>query len=91
MPAARPAAGEAAAVLAGAAPEAVIARFGEPLLRRQEGDAEIWLYAGAGCHLDIVFYPAEDAGAPRVAHAATRADAPGSDAACLAALTRRPA
>lgn len=80
-----------AAALLGAAPEAVIGVFGAPLLRRSEGNAEIWLYAGPRCHLDIVFYPGEDGGAPRVAHAAARVegDAPRGEAACLAGIARR--
>lgn len=80
-----------AAALLGADPEAVIGIFGAPLLRRSEGNAEIWLYAGPQCHLDIVFYPGEDGGAPRVAHAGARVegDAPRGEAECLAGIARR--
>lgn len=82
---------DTAAALLGAEPEAVIGVLGAPLLRRSEGSAEIWLYAGPQCHLDIVFYPAEDGGAPRVAHAGARieGDAPRGEAECLAGIARR--
>lgn len=58
--------------LVGAAPEALLRWLGEPALRRREGTAEIWLYAGTGCALDIVLY--REGGALRVAHAAARAN-----------------
>lgn len=82
---------DTAAALLGADPEAVIGVLGAPLLRRSEGNAEIWLYAGPQCHLDIVFYPGEDGGAPRVAHAGARVegDAPRGEAECLAGIARR--
>lgn len=82
---------DTAAALLGAEPEAVIGVLGTPLLRRSEGNAEIWLYAGPQCHLDIVFYPGEDGGAPRVAHAGARieGDAPRGEAECLAGIARR--
>lgn len=82
---------DTAAALLGADPEAVIGVFGAPLLRRSEGNAEIWLYAGPQCHLDIVFYPGEDGGAPRVAHAGARVEggAPRGEAGCLAGIARR--
>ncbi|MBX9748332.1 MAG: hypothetical protein K5Q68_01835 [Roseococcus sp.] len=69
--------------LVGATPEALRATLGEPLLRRTEGPAQIWLYAGAGCQLDIVLYAGE-AGA-RVAHVQARAGgiAQRSAASCL--------
>lgn len=57
--------------LVGATPEALRATLGEPLLRRNEGPAQIWLYAGGGCQLDIVLY-AGDSGS-RVAHVQARA------------------
>lgn len=57
--------------LVGASPEALRATLGEPLLRRTEGPAQIWLYAGSGCQLDIVLYAGE-AGS-RVAHVQARA------------------
>lgn len=63
--------GSAAAQLLGIAPEAVRRRLGEPSLRRAEGPAEIWLYAGDACALDLVLYPGP--GGLRVGHAAARA------------------
>jgi len=57
--------------LVGATAEALRAALGEPLLRRSEGPAQIWLYAGGGCQLDIVLYAGE-AGS-RVAHVQARA------------------
>jgi hypothetical protein len=73
----------AASELIGAAPEAVLARLGPPALRRQEGDAQVWLYAGRACQLDLILYPT--AGGPRVAHAAARAGGIGqrTEGACL--------
>jgi hypothetical protein len=78
----------------GATPEALRAALGEPLLRRNEGPAEIWLYAGGGCQLDVVFY-ATETGA-RVAHIQARAGgiAQRSEASCLrdiSAQAARPA
>ncbi|MDB5413231.1 MAG: hypothetical protein JWR10_1566 [Rubritepida sp.] len=72
-----------ASSLMGASPEAVRAALGEPLLRREEGMAEIWLYAGGGCQLDIVLYPSE--AGPRVAHVQARAGglAQRTEASCL--------
>jgi hypothetical protein len=75
-----------AAGLLGAPPEALRRWLGEPQLRRPEGRAEVWLYAGTGCALDLVLYPGE-AGL-RVAHAEARAMGaePWTEAACLRAL-----
>jgi len=94
--AANPAAGaapRAASQLLGAGPEALVAALGEPALRREEGSAAVWLYSGAGCHLDIVLYPTRDG--LRVAHVQARAGgiAQRSEATCLrelAAQQRRP-
>jgi hypothetical protein len=86
---------EASPGLIGATPEALRAALGEPMLRRSEGPAQIWLYAGGGCHLDIVLYAGE--AGPRVAHIQARAGgiAQRSSAACLrdlsAQATRPPA
>lgn len=60
-----------ASELLGAGPEVLRRRLGEPALRRIEGTAEIWLYAGPACALDLVLYP--ERGGLRVAHAAARA------------------
>ncbi len=73
----------AAAQLLGAAPEALRRWLGEPVLRRPEGPAEIWLYAGQDCALDLVLY--REGGQLRVAHAAARANgaAAQTEGACL--------
>ncbi len=47
----------AATELLGARPDTVRRWLGEPALRRAEGTAEVWLYAGPGCALDLVLYP----------------------------------
>lgn len=61
-----------AAQLLGAMPEALRRWLGEPELRRPEGPAaEVWLYAGESCALDIILYG--EGGSLRVAHAAARA------------------
>jgi hypothetical protein len=74
----------AAAELLGAGPDALRRWFGEPDLRRPEGDAEVMLFVGSGCALDVVLYPAAG-GTKRVAHAAARADGPAAvtEAGCL--------
>ncbi|WP_424814616.1 hypothetical protein [Roseococcus sp. YIM B11640] len=73
----------APSALLGASPEAVRATLGEPLMRREEGVAQIWLYSTAGCQIDIVLYSAE--GGPRVAHVQARAGglAQRTEASCL--------
>jgi hypothetical protein len=73
--------------LVGATPEALRAQLGEPLLRRSEGPAQIWLYAAGGCQLDIVLYAGE--AGPRVAHIQARAGgiAQRSASACLRDLS----
>jgi hypothetical protein len=67
----------AASGLVGAGPDALRRWFGDPDLRRREGDAaEVLLFLGPGCALDVVLYAeaAGGGGAMRVAHAAARAD-----------------
>ena len=81
-----------AAGLSGSPPESVLAWLGEPGLRRAEGPVEIWLYAAAGCQLDVMFYPGAEG--PRVAYVQARAGgfAQRTEAACLrdlAAQARR--
>ena len=73
----------AAAQLMGAAPEVLRRWLGEPTRRRPEGPAEIWLYAGADCALDVVLY--RQGSQLRVAHAAARASgtAAQTEGACL--------
>jgi len=84
-PAGSPGPGEAAGLL-GAGPETLRRWLGEPALRRREGPAEVWLYAGPACALDLILYDAP--GGPRVAHAAARANgaAPRTEAQCLREL-----
>jgi hypothetical protein len=75
----------------GASPDALRAALGEPLLRRNEDPAEIWLYAGGGCQLDVVFYAGESG--PRVVHIQARAGgiAQRSEASCLREISAQAA
>lgn len=42
--------------------------FGAPGFRRRDGEARIWRYSAAVCHLDLFFYPAKEVpGRPLVA------------------------
>lgn len=79
-----------AADLLGAGPETLRHWLGEPALRRPEGSAEVWLYAGPGCALDLILYPARHGLA--VAHAAARAQGTESrtEAACLGEIAGAP-
>ncbi|SDB73455.1 hypothetical protein SAMN02927895_04768 [Belnapia rosea] len=61
----------AAVELLGLGPDLLRRWLGEPAFRRREGSAEIWLYAGPACALDVILYP--QAGHLHVAHAAARA------------------
>ena len=74
----------AASGLLGAGPDALRRWFGDPDLRRPEGDAEVQLYLGPGCALDVVLY-AEGGGGMRVSHAVARAEgaAAVTEAECL--------
>ncbi|NKC34527.1 hypothetical protein HEQ75_26985 [Roseomonas sp. BU-1] len=77
--------------LVGHVPEAVAAWLGEPRLRREEGEAEIWHYQGPQCHLDLVFYRDEGPQAGlRVAFAQARAIGTSrrGEAACLRDIAR---
>lgn len=76
--------------LVGHGPEAVTALFGEPRLRRPEGQAEVWHYTATGCHLDLFFY--REGGTLRVAFAQARAmgTAQRPEAACLRDMARLP-
>ncbi len=75
------------AQLLGAVPEALRRWLGEPTRRRTEGGAEVWLYAGQDCALDLILY--REAGSLRVAHAAARANgaAPQTEGGCLRQLS----
>jgi len=66
----RAAPGSVAALL-GQTPGSVVSTLGQPTRRRPEGEAEIWLYQGTNCALDVVIY--REAAGPRVAWAAARA------------------
>jgi len=72
-----------AAELLGAGPDTLRRWLGEPSLRRPEGNAEVWLYAGDACALDLILYPAGRG--LSVAHAAARAQGAEArtEAACL--------
>ena len=87
LPSAGPLPPPAASGLLGAGPDALRRWFGEPDLRRPEGGAEVRLYLGPGCALDVVLYAeaAGGGGAPRVAHAVARAEgaAAVTEAECL--------
>lgn len=80
----------AVAELLGAGPDALRRWFGDPDLRRPESDAEVQLFLGDGCALDVVLY-ADASAAKRVAHAAARADGPAAvtEAECLRRLGGR--
>lgn len=81
----------AAGQLVGQPTEIVTRLLGEPRLRRQEGEAEVWHYQALQCHLDLVLYR-EDGPRPvlRVAFAAARAvgTARRGEAACLRDISR---
>jgi len=81
----RPAPGSVAA-LVGQTPDALLSSLGQPTRRRPEGPAEIWLYQGSHCALDLVLY--RETGATRVAWAAARAAGTETrtEARCLAEL-----
>jgi hypothetical protein len=96
-PVAMPAAAEPAAArpvvatqFLGLGPEALRRWLGEPAFRRREGTAEIWLYAGPACALDLILYA--EGGRLRVSHAAARASGaePRTEAHCLHELAGSP-
>ena len=77
---------QSAGALVGTTAEHVRAEFGPPALRRDEGDAEIWLYASAnGCRVNLVL--TGQGGDARVAFAAAHRPAHTTEAACLRALS----
>ncbi|MBP0444610.1 hypothetical protein J8J14_07420 [Roseomonas sp. SSH11] len=82
----RQAAPGSVAALVGKTPDSVLATLGQPTRRRPEGNAEIWLYQGTHCALDLVLY--REASTPRVAWAAARASGTESrtEARCLSEL-----
>ncbi|MFC0386574.1 hypothetical protein [Muricoccus vinaceus] len=89
-PVGRAAPGSVASLL-GQSREGVIAVLGQPTRRRPEGDAEIWLYQGRNCAVDVVLYQdgaGRAARVPRVAWAAARASGTErrTEAGCLSEL-----
>lgn len=88
-PAPVPGGAASAAALLHHGPEAVLRALGPPALRRREGSAEIWLYEGTACRLDLVLY-AQPGGGAAVAWAAARAAGTErvTEAACLASIAR---
>ncbi|MFC0408407.1 hypothetical protein [Roseomonas elaeocarpi] len=61
------------AALNGQAANTVSQLLGQPVLRRAEGSAQIWLYTARDCQIDIVFYPGTTPNDLRVGWAAARA------------------
>jgi hypothetical protein len=75
--------------LLGRSPDQLLAVFGAPILRRHDGDAEAWLYAGGpDCKLDLVFY--RDGDRQKLTLAQTRAK-PEAETACLRQIAALPA
>ncbi len=75
--------------LLGSSPDRLLAVFGTPILRRRDGDAESWLYAGGpDCKLDLVFYREGDR--QKLTLAQTRGEAK-AEGACLRQIATLPA
>ena len=77
--------------LVGQGPDTVTGWLGQPRLRRNEGNAEIWHYQATQCHLDLVLYREDgERQGLRVAFAAARAvgTARRGEAACLRDIAR---
>lgn len=55
-----------AQALKGSTPQILDADFGEPLLRRVDGPAQVWLYRSASCGMNVFLYT-DPHGTPRVA------------------------
>ncbi|ONG49980.1 hypothetical protein BKE38_20070 [Pseudoroseomonas deserti] len=78
--------------LLGQSPDAVRRWLGEPRLRRNEGNAQVWLYQGQHCNLDVVMDRDDTPSSPlRVSYAAARASGTErrTEAACMSELLRR--
>ena len=54
--------------LKGLTPQVLNADFGPPMLRRTDGQAQVWVYESAVCGLQVFLYP-DAGGTPRVAAA----------------------
>jgi hypothetical protein len=72
------------ATLVGSTPAVLNAEFGQPVLRRIDGSAQVWLYHSSVCGLNLILYP-DSAGVPRVADAVPDSNDPVS---CMASLQR---
>ncbi len=59
--------------LVGSTPDVLTAEFGQPVLRRVDGAAQVWLYHAGRCGLNLILYP-DNAGTPRVAMVTPTAD-----------------
>jgi hypothetical protein len=73
-----------AGTLVGSTPAILNAEFGQPVLRRIDGSAQVWLYHSSVCGLDLILYP-DRAGVPRVADAVPDN---GDPARCVESLQR---
>jgi hypothetical protein len=54
--------------LVGSTPQVLNAEFGQPVLLRTDGPAQVWLYHSQACGLNLFLYP-DAGGVPRVAAA----------------------
>ncbi|HTQ70567.1 MAG TPA: hypothetical protein VMH92_03635, partial [Acidocella sp.] len=72
-------------VLKGSTAQILDADFGEPVLRRVDGPAQVWLYHSASCGLSVFLYP-DAQGVPRVA--AVVADNGEDPQSCMQSLAR---
>jgi len=70
--------------LIGSTPQVLTAEFGQPVLLRVDGTAQVWLYQSPSCGLNLILYP-DSAGVPRVA-LATAADGSSTIGDCPASL-----
>lgn len=68
--------------LVGATPARLSAEFGQPILRRIDGPAQVWLYHSEVCGLNLILYPDRN-GTPRVT---TAVPDNGDAASCTASL-----
>jgi hypothetical protein len=80
----------AARDLAGLTDGQLLSVMGEPDLRRDEDQAQAWLYRSAACLLDVFLEAEEPGREPRVVLATARAvgEAPLAEEACLRGLSR---
>ena len=73
-----------AQALMGSTPQILNADFGPPMIRRTDGQAQVWVYENAVCGLQVFLYP-DAGGTPRVA-AAVPDD--GDQASCMQSFAR---